>query len=276
MNSHLNHFLFFFLLSCSTLFGQNLSELDILDVFDEKIEKGVIGIYAENKANCPVTVVIDFPKKLNIEMDVKLPYTYVVPANTPKQLVMELRMKPNKKVSFQYGYTFYLGDGKHAKHDDKYVYQLPFPKGQNYLVGQGYHGRFSHFNMNAIDFNMNEGSKICAARGGIVAFVKEDSHRGCKNDQCRDDANYILIYHDDGSFSQYVHLKKNGSLVEPGQKIEQGDVIGYSGNTGWSSGPHLHFEVFIPNGTTYMTLPTKFKTEDKAETYLEEGKTYGH
>ena len=266
--------LLFLLFITSIGSSQNLQELDVLDVFDEKIGEQKIGIFAENKAHCAITVFIDFPKKQNVTISEQLPFTYVVPANTEKQLIMTVTTKKGLKSSFQYGYTFFLGDTKNAAHNDEFVYSLPFEKGTEILLGQGYRGKFSHHNIMALDFNLNKGSNVYAARGGVVAFVKSDSNRGCTNESCRDAANYIIIQHDDGSFGQYVHLKLNGSKVKPGQKVKKGDLIGYSGNTGWSSGPHLHFEVFVPQNNFYMTVPTRFQTGKDTIEYLEEGKAY--
>jgi len=56
--------------------------------------------------------------------------------------------------------------------------------------------------------------------------------------------NEIVIKHSNGEFTDYCHLKHKGVLVKPGQKVKAGDIIGYSGNTGWSIKPHLHFVVF--------------------------------
>jgi len=273
MKYQLTTLLFLFLVA-STGFSQNLQELDVLDVFDEKIGEQKIGIFAENKAHCSITVLIDFPKKQNVTISEQLPFTYVVPPNTEKQLIMTVTTKKGVKSSFQYGYTFFLGDTQNAAHNDEYVYALPFEKGTEILLGQGYRGKFSHQNIMALDFNLDKGSNIYAAREGVVAFVKSDSDRGCTNESCRDAANYIIIQHADGSFGQYVHLKLNGSKVKPGQKVEKGELIGYSGNTGWSSGPHLHFEVFVPQNNFYMTVPTRFQTSKDTVEYLEEGKSY--
>jgi len=266
--------LFFLFLTSIVGYSQNLQELDVLDVFDEKIGDQTIGIFAENKAHCSITVQVDFPRKKNVTISEKLPFTVVIPANTVKQQIMTVTTKKGVKSSFQYGYTFFLGDTQNAAHNDEFVYSLPFEKGIEILLGQGYKGRFSHQNIMALDFNLDKGSNVYAARGGVVAFVKSDSNKGCTNESCRDAANYIIIQHDDGSFGQYVHLKLNGSKVKPGQKVKKGELIGYSGNTGWSSGPHLHFEVFVPQNNFYMTVPTRFQTGKDTIEYLQEGKTY--
>ena len=63
--------------------------------------------------------------------------------------------------------------------------------------------------------------------------------------------------------ANYFHLKKSGSKVKVGDRVYAGDVIALSGNTGWSSGPHLHFQVFSHNEDMEVeSIPTKFKTED--------------
>jgi len=72
-----------------------------------------------------------------------------------------------------------------------------------------------------------------------------------------------VILHDDGTTGEYFHLKRNGVLVRTNQRIEQGNLIGYSGNTGHTTTPHLHFAVYRPGSWgKFESLPFRFATRD--------------
>ncbi len=88
---------------------------------------------------------------------------------------------------------------------------------------------------NGTDFSVPVGTPILATGDGIV--VKAASHP--------DAGRYIIIRHDSRYSTTYMHMSK--LLVKPGQKIKQGQRIGLSGNTGRSTGPHLHYEFHIGN-----------------------------
>jgi hypothetical protein len=119
-------------------------------------------------------------------------------------------------------------------------YRLPFEDGRTYPLTQGNGGSLSHtgYCQYAFDFGMPEGTKICAARGGKVVEAKEDLVKGGSGG-----GNQIKIDHGDGTVGCYFHLKHEGALVEVGDVVLQGDVIGLSGMTGFATGPHLHFQV---------------------------------
>jgi murein DD-endopeptidase MepM/ murein hydrolase activator NlpD len=112
-------------------------------------------------------------------------------------------------------------------------------------VGQASHGSFSHNGTStyAIDFTVPEGTLIVAAREGRVLATRSDSDVGCEDASCLDDGNYVIVDHGDGTTARYWHLQHEGALVEPGDTVCAGDLIGRSGNTGWSTVPHLHFVV---------------------------------
>ena len=117
---------------------------------------------------------------------------------------------------------------------------------------------------------MQKGSKICAARAGVVTEIKKDSDVGGLKDEYLSQGNHIIITHTDGSTAMYWHLKKDGVLVNVGDSVIQGQHIGYSGNTGYSAFPHLHFQVYDNNGTN---IATRFLTK-KGIRYLRPGKYY--
>ena len=137
--------------------------------------------------------------------------------------------------------------GKQLDEDDitPFLYELPFKKGKKYKIIQGFYGKFTHFSDQsryAIDFKMPIGDTIVAARKGyVVRVVEKFTEHGGK--AFRSKANQVLIYHDDGTIAYYVHLDKDGALVDVGDFVEAGQSIGISGFTGYTTRPHLHFVV---------------------------------
>lgn len=166
-----------------------------------------------------------------------------------------------------------LKDGK-FKNDSSYIYSLPFEKGKKVFLIQAYDSKMSHKDELALDFKVKKGTKICAARGGIVSSLRKDSDKGGLKQENLSDGNYIIIQHSDGSSGMYWHLQKDGVLVNVGDTVKKGQPIGLSGNTGYSAFPHLHFEVQgnDANGN-YKQLPTRFET-NKGILYLRPAKFY--
>lgn len=157
-----------------------------------------------------------------------------------------------------------------VKPDNSYIYYLPFAKGSMFLLIQAYNSKMSHTKELSLDFKMNPGSKICAARNGVVIAIKEDSDVGGLNNSYLNEGNHIIIRHDDGSEAMYWHLQKDGVLVNTGDTVVQGAFIGYSGNTGYTAFPHLHFQVYDMAG---KNIATRFYTK-KGIIYLKPGRWY--
>lgn len=88
---------------------------------------------------------------------------------------------------------------------------------------------------NGTDFAADEGDTICAAKGGEVTFSAYNGGYG----------NLVIIDHGEGMETYYAHMSE--ILVKKGDKVKRGEVIGKVGNTGNSTGPHLHFEVRVDN-----------------------------
>jgi murein DD-endopeptidase MepM/ murein hydrolase activator NlpD len=105
--------------------------------------------------------------------------------------------------------------------------------------------------------------------------VKDDSDKGGSSMDYDRYNNYVLIRHEDGTLAHYCHLQKGGCLVKPGQRVNAGDAIAHSGNTGFSSGPHLHFCVFkTRDGKQRISLPVKFRTATEQAITLVSGRSY--
>lgn len=136
-------------------------------------------------------------------------------------------------------------------------YVLPYEEGISKKVSQGNCGAASHFGTQkfAYDINMDINTNIIAARAGTVISIKEDlgDGEGCP------DANNVQIQHSDGSVAYYVHLTRGGALVDVGESVAQGDVIALSGNSGCSSGPHLHFVVLESDSSGAESVPVTFR-----------------
>ena len=141
------------------------------------------------------------------------------------------------------------------------VYMLPFEKGKSVFVVQGYESMFSHKGDYAIDFKVKQGTKILAAREGLVVFVRENNTTGGISKKYVGKGNGITIKHKDGTYAHYWHLQHNGALVGIGDAVQQGQVIGLSGSTGFSAFPHLHFEVTREQRISREDFPVLFLTQ---------------
>lgn len=154
--------------------------------------------------------------------------------------------------------------------DTSYVYQLPWENGKRHLLIQAANSRMSHRNELSLDFKMKTGTRIFAAREGTVVEVKADSDKGGLQEEMLSQGNHIIILHADGSRAKYWHLQKEGVFVKAGDTVTKGQLIGASGNTGYTAFAHLHFQVVDRNG---RQLLTRFYTR-KGIIYLRPGKWY--
>lgn len=234
-----------------------------------------IHLFADNEEWAPVSSKFAFNLQ-NLSSSLANHQIIVIPAKTKKFPVAKLvPIKLKDATKFSYSNYFSIGNVLQEKYDKDYIYDLPFETGKTQLIYQGYHGKFSHTNEYALDFDLKIGDQIFAAREGIVVQVIDNFNQNCANSSCAKYNNKIIIMHNDGTFADYAHLKWNGSAVKEGDLVKKGQLIGYSGNTGFSNGPHLHFSVFINRIDGSRTfIPTKFRTLKKEATILLEGKSY--
>ena len=214
---------------------------------------------------------------VNMKSSAPLPCTVTIPAGKTVEAVA-LTPTTGQEGDWSFNYTNHYTVGRQdAVHDDSYLYALPYAPGTSFKVTQGYHGTFSHTGSDefATDWKMPEGTPVYAAREGVVVALKDDSEKGGPHRKFEDCANMVTIQHIDGTMAHYCHLAPHSAKVRIGQKVRTGDLIAASGNTGFTSGPHLHFAVFkAHDGHGRETIPVKFRTANGSGLTLTSGQTY--
>lgn len=201
-------------------------------------------IRVNNNGPAVISIKAEISELQNGSSDVIWPKYAVIPAYASKAIGHIYAADKTKGYSFKTQMTSTLGNFTSII-DRDVLYRLPYQDGSAYLIGQSIGGpRTTHNkpeNFFAIDFVMPEGTVVVAARDGVVVATEAGFSQGGTDPYFADKANYVRIIHDDGSLAVYAHLKNQGVRVTTGQRVVTGDVLGFSGSTGYSSGPHLHF-----------------------------------
>lgn len=219
---------------------------------------GIVYVYVNNLLAGPLQVQLSAGSSTrNMDAWPSLPVTYVLEAKKRKLLTQLQAIDANAPMIRDLQSLRIPGD-PHAI-PDEVSYSLPIDEKSRWELGQEFNGEYSHHdeqNRYAVDFIVPIGTPVLAARAGVVMETIASYSTGGQNAKMyANRANFIRILHDDGSMALYAHLKENGILVSTGQRVGLGEPIAYSGNTGFSSGPHLHFALQINTGMRLTSIP---------------------
>ena len=232
-----------------------------LTIIREDSDSGA-SLSAVNNCHCPAEVILQLTDLANARPAGAVSAVRLVPAREKMQLMTVERESATGAWSFDFKFAYIFGDPE-AKHGAGHAYRPPFAAGQRFLVSQAYPDSATHDTAQsryAVDIAMPEQSGVFAARAGVVVSVTHSNFRGGTNiGAFGSEANVVKIIHDDGTFALYAHLSWDSIRVRPGQRVKRGEYIAASGNTGFSTGPHLHFAVIRNDGLKAVSVPVQFQ-----------------
>lgn len=213
--------------------------------------------WADNTLAGPIQVRLDFNHSNNIIGSPLLPASTTLEPRASAVISVLSAQDPGRGGDFELSMRSVPGDPRARPQNAEYLLPLRQPQ---FRIDQGYGGHFSHTEPEhryAVDFAADIGTPVLAAREGTVMQVESDFDKaGLNLEKFGDRANFVRILHDDGSMALYAHLKgDDGVLVRVGQRVRGGQQIGLSGNTGFSTGPHLHFAVQVNRGMRLESIP---------------------
>ena len=182
------------------------------------------------------------------------PLRWVLPPRSQIRLLTLAPRDPAQPLRYTPKLFHALGDPRLLPKPHRYP--LPW-RGGPFQQSQGPNGLFSHFTAKgryAVDIPMPEGTPVVAARSGVVVSTRNDQVGASPNPG----GNHVRILHDDGTMSVYLHLQQGSVQVASGQRVRAGMQIARSGNTGHTTGPHLHFVVQRNVGLAIESIPFQF------------------
>jgi len=240
---------------------------------------------ARNDFQVPVTIAWSVTDLDNLAADSATSGITVLPpglelgAPGPTEVLASFTIRDGRRPFYRY-LDFHAQFGDPEATPDRYVYAIPFQAGGEHRIIQGMGGSFSHqgSNQHAVDFECAEGTPVVAARDGVVVALNAAVTGNGTTEEWTSYAltNFVLIAHDDGTIGQYMHLQPDGVAVRAGQRVSRGEYVGRSGNTGFSTTPHLHFQVMTAaaNGLSAISFPFELLVSPRIAEPPVEGRLY--
>lgn len=244
-------------------------------IVSHRRQEGGLQLTASNGYHAPVELVLGIDALSDaLPLPPDQPLRFVLPAlGDEVRLFTLIPSAAGRQPDIRYRYTWVPGDPLSEHRPDR-PYRVPFTVAAAYTVSQAYPQAITHDtpdSRHAVDISMPVGTDIHAARGGVVFEVASTNFRGGVDPADAPAANLVRILHDDGTYAVYAHLNWNTIRVRPGDVVSRGEYIADSGNTGFTSGPHLHFAVLHNRGMGTESLPVVFEGPNGSEVAPETG-----
>ena len=227
---------------------------------EKNSDKAHPGFFARNSYPGPIELAVDWRERENVSASPALPQRFLVESGQSQNLfsIIPDPKAHSYRLSLQYRYVI----GRPLPdYVSQTLYKPPLPDTSHFQITQAFNGAYSHNdaqNRYAVDIMMPVDTPIHAARGGVVLEVENDFVGNGTEQAYASKANSIRILHADGSMATYAHLALEKAQVHPGLQVETGQLIGYSGITGLTTGPHLHFAVQVNRGMELISVPFQF------------------
>lgn len=221
---------------------------------ETKTHEGGETLLVRNDLYAPVEIELRLEDVSNALGAPDKPLRWILPPRSKIRMVTLAARDPQQTLSYKPKLRYALGDPR--LQPKSYRYPLPW-QGGPFRLTQGPNGQYSHFTPKgryAMDIAMPEGTPIMAARGGVVVKVENQQSGRGENPS----GNFVRVLHDDGTMSVYLHLMQGSVSVREGQRVSAGTFLARSGNTGNSTGPHLHFVVQRNIGLAVESIPFNF------------------
>ena len=215
------------------------------------------GFLLRNRLHAPVTIDVKLVALDNAVLKVDMPDRVTLNPLESRQITIIHNVDLLHRGLADFSYHASVGDVA-AIPDRGYVYAWPLAEKHRSRISQmpGGPTHREAFSQYAIDIAVTEGTPVIAARAGVVVFLEDRYFEsGFDRDEYKDKANHVRVLHEDGSMATYAHLSPDSVDLEPGQRVAVGDVLGRSGNTGYSSGPHLHFAILANRDMEIVSIP---------------------
>ncbi|MCY1350056.1 Peptidase family M23 [compost metagenome] len=231
-----------------------IERLDLAVKLETKKHEAGETLLLRNELFAPVEVELRIEQADNVSGVPDRPIRWVLAPRSSMRMATLAPADAARPMRYKPKLRYALGDPRLQP----VLYRYPLPwQGGPFRLTQGANGRYSHFTPKgryALDIAMPEGTPIVAARPGVVVKIENDQSGRGNNPS----GNFVRLLHDDGTMGVYLHLMRGSVQVREGQQVALGERIARSGNTGNSTGPHLHFVIQRNIGLALESIPFDF------------------